>query len=166
MKEFRNIWVEHRSRSFLRSFARGIHRKRVVRYRGPLLPRDRPSDERKPRERKRGVAPRGPPTCHGCARVRQRVDRAEKLPRELRTILHKSRDTPSQQNLGEILEQVESTGAARSEGMKVPEVPKALDILRPFFLFLPFYCARRKIRMKMLRRNSIFPFRGGGAQSK
>lgn len=44
MKEFQNIWVERRSssffRSFLRSFARGIHRKRVRKVRrAPSAPR-------------------------------------------------------------------------------------------------------------------------------
>lgn len=103
MKEFCNIWVGRCP--FARSLARCIYIKRV-RKEDPFCPEiDLPTSVS--HEKENGGWHRGalPPRHATVAHVLDRGStEAEELPRELRTILHKSRDTPSYQNLGEILE--------------------------------------------------------------
>lgn len=162
MKELGNIWVGRSKRSFLHSLARLLEKyigNASVRYEGPLLSRDRPPDEREPRKRKWGEGKgwhRGGPWYATVAHVLDRGSTRLRSSQGSYVPFCINRETPRRtRTSGRFWNRLNPPAPRDHEGMKVPEVPKALDISPPFLLFF-LYRARWKIRTKMLRRNSVF----------
>lgn len=139
MEEFRNIWVEEERllvRSLLRSFVRSLEEyieNASVRYEGPLLPLR--STFRKPRERNRGVALRGPEHTT-VAHVLDRGSTGLRSSRGSYVPFCINRETPRRtRTSGRFWNRLNPPASRDHEGMKVPEVPKALDISLPSLLF-------------------------------
>jgi len=137
MKEFRNIWVGRSKRSFLHSLARSlkeyIENVRKVR-RAPSASIDLPTSAS--HEKENGGWHRRGPRHATVAHVLDRGSTGLRSSRGSYVPFCINRETPRRtRTSGRFWNRLNPPASCDHEGMKVPEVPKALDISPLFLLF-------------------------------